>query len=218
MTKNNFLKMDLKEKVFFLWKNFPIEIVLLLISLGLISISLFIFFKTKNQSQTITFEKKEELPLSSKIYVEIAGAVKKPGVYEINEGARLKDIISLAGGLTEEADKLFFSRNFNLAEFVFDQEKIYIPAKWEIEQGLFTDQPSLIIQKTSISQNQQSTTLKININTASMEELESLPGVGKVTAQKIIDNRPYSLVEDLINKKVVGKSVFEKIKDLVTVE
>lgn len=206
-------------------KKYRLEIFLLFLAIVSALISLIIFLTEKtNQSEyspNVNFNYKNE-PLG-RIYVDIAGAVEKPDVYEVSVGARLKDVLILAGGLSAQADRDFFQRNFNLARIVSDQEKFYIPSVYEIQNGLFTEnsqtldytQPNI---QTVSSNNVSLDSQLININQATMGELDQLPGVGKVTAQKIIQNRPYSNIDELLTKKVVNKSVFEKIKDLITVE
>ena len=106
-----------------------------------------------------------------------------------------------------------------MARIVSDQEKIYIPSIWEVSNGFFIENPQTINQVSSLISNQQSAINKslININSSTLEELDSLPGVGKVTAQKIIDNRPFKALEELINQKIITKSVFEKIKNLIEI-
>lgn len=137
------------------------------------------------------------------ILVDVAGAVVSPGVYRIGVNGRIKDALIAAHGLAENADREYVSKNINLAQKLVDGGKIYIPTK--------TDNLKLKIQNYEASENGS-----INVNTASSLELESLPGVGAVTAQKIIDNRPYGAIEELIGKKSVSKSVFEKIKEKIT--
>ncbi|MCX7881511.1 MAG: ComEA family DNA-binding protein [Patescibacteria group bacterium] len=209
-------------------KKHQVEVFLLISSLIIVLISLILYLKNNQEdvyNKEIISEEKKEAPIQTKIFVELSGAVKKPDVYEIDYGSRLKDVLKLAGGLSEEADKGFVSRNYNLAKIVVDQEKIYIPFVWEINAGLFTEN-SRTLDYTSpvILNNQESSQIsdlsseKININLASAEELDTLPGIGKVTVAKIINNRPYSSIEELLNKKIVGKSVYEKIKELINVE
>lgn len=163
---------------------------------------------------------------SSKIFVDISGAVKKPNVYEVVYGARLKEIINKAGGLSDEADTVFFNRNFNLARIVTDQEKIYIPSIEEIANGVFIqnqrilDYSSPVLSTVTVPQSNEDiapSQALININSGTLEELDQLSGIGEVTANKIIKNRPYLNIEELITKKVVNKSVFEKIKNLISI-
>jgi len=226
-----FFEESIKEKISSFWQNFRAEIILIGISLVIVVISLAIFIKANNQNgeEQISFEENQEnqitnykLPITNKIYIDLSGAVERPDVYEVTPGARLKDILILGNGLSAAADRQFFARNFNLARILKDQEKIYIPSVGEVQQGLFKENVFLVSQtETRMGQQQISTDLaksKININTASTEELDTLPGVGPVTSQKIISNRPYGSIEQLLTKKIVNKSVYEKIKDLIVIE
>jgi len=204
-------------------KKYKIEIFLIVTAFFIAIFSLILYQKEKNEEKTEVVEEKSlnNLITEKKIFVDLAGAVKNPGLYEATFGARLKHVLDLAGGLSEEADKFFFQRNFNLAKIVTDQEKIYVPATWEIQNGIFIENQRTLdyTQATSITwaeNNLENSTNKININQATIEELDTLPGIGKVTAQKIISNRPYQSIEELLTKKVVNKSTFEKIKDLIS--
>lgn len=147
----------------------------------------------------------------SPIYVEVNGSIQKPNVYKIKENSRLKELIETAGGLSEDADRSYFNRNFNLARKLVDGEKIYIPSLQETKLETFTNEKNAIQSDIKLQSG------LININTASIDELDKLSGIGQVTAQKIIDSRPYANISDLTSKKIVGKSLFEKIKDLITI-
>lgn len=155
-----------------------------------------------------------------KIFVDIGGCVIAPGVYEASPGARINDLINMAKGLSDNCDRDFFNRNFNLARMVADQEKIYVPTLWETGNGIFLEKERLLeylepvedLGSTEASSNSD----LININQATLEEIETLPGVGKVIGQKIIDNRPYVTIEDLLTNKVVNQGVYEKIKMLIS--
>jgi competence protein ComEA len=131
------------------------------------------------------------------IYVDIEGAVSKPGVYELPQNSRLVDALRACNGLLGSADKYTVAKSFNLAKTVTDEEKVYIPFLEERE--IFV--PENISQTTT------------SINFASATQLELIPNIGPKTAQKVIENRPYSNVEELLLKKVVGEKTFEKIKD-----
>lgn len=181
-----------------------------------------IYFSEKKDQENNIIDIKQLLPEETKksFYIDISGAVGKPDVYEVTPGARLKDVLVLAGGLSADADRYFFARNFNLARFVSDQEKVYIPSIYEINSGLFTETSRIIdyispVETSNEITNQQNS--KININQANLEELDQLPGVGPTTAKKIVDNRPYIKIEDLLNKKIINKTTFEKIKDLIEI-
>jgi len=208
-------------------KKYFLEIVLLTISIIITVTALTIYIKNgrENTDQTIILNDQPEKVLSEKILVDVSGAVKKPNIYQVDFGARIKEVIDMAGGLSGDADVLFFNRNFNLARVVSDQEKIYVPSISEINNGIFIQNQLLIDYKTPINNqslntdNQSPSTNNqslININDATVEELDQLPGVGQVTANKIINSRPYTTLEELLIKKIVNKGVFEKIKSLIT--
>lgn len=133
--------------------------------------------------------------------VDIGGAIRKPGVYTIETGQRIYELIDKAGGLTDDADLVYFDKNINRAQKLNDQVKIYIP---------FKTYEKLIVPFVS------SSSLLVSLNSSTISDLESLPGVGEVTAKKIIDSRPYSTIEDLLNRKIVKTNIYEKIKPLVT--
>ncbi len=148
------------------------------------------------------------------IYVDLSGAVKNPGLYKAPNGSRLNSIIEMGGGLSDTADKQFFSRNFNLARIMNDQDKIYIPFEWELGNGIIMENGQL----QNMSQPTSQTGLYaafIDLNLATIEELDTLPGVGKITAQKIVDNRPFKALEELITKKIISNNVFNNIKNLI---
>ncbi len=140
------------------------------------------------------------------ISVDVSGAVQKPGVYSLNEGSRIEDAVLAAGGITESANTEYISKYLNMAQKLSDGTKIYIPKVGE--QGV---SPVSAGSVAGASAN-----AVVNINTATQAELETLSGIGPVTASKIISDRPYQTAEDLLNKKVVSKSVFEKIKDSIS--
>ena len=200
-------------------KKYTVEIVLITSALTITVISLIIILKSNQPTENVLVEEDKVGRPSQKIMVEVAGAVVAPGVFEISLGARLKDMIDQAQGLSPVADPNYFARNFNLARYVTDQEKIYVPSNEEIAAGLFIENAQVInlagqIQAGAASQTSAKNE-KININSAALEELDTLPGVGEITAEKIISSRPYKTIDELITRKVVNKSVWEKIKDLI---
>lgn len=143
----------------------------------------------------------------SEVKVDVSGAVMNPGVYALSVNARVEDAIQVAGGIAGSADPVYLSKTVNLAQKVSDGMKIFIP-----EAGQFTSQPGGSSVAGASTQSQL-----VDINTDSLAELDKLPGVGPVGAQKIIDSRPYSSIEELYTKKAVTRSVYEKIKELVSV-
>lgn len=141
------------------------------------------------------------------VKVDVSGAVIKPGVYNLRFDARIEEALQAAGGVSESADPAYLTKNINLAQKVSDGMKIYIPQAQEAGQ---TATPAIGGASTLLSD-------PVNINNASLAQLDQLPGVGAVTAQNIISKRPFGSIEELLIKKAVSRSVYEKIKGLVSV-
>lgn len=163
-------------------------------------------------SKEIVFESGENASSSAKlqsqeITVDVEGAVVKPGVYSLKEDARIQDALIASGGLSAQADRNWVAAKVNLAQKIKDGAKIYIP--------LIGQDQNKINSLTGTGGMQGSSENSIDINSASQQELDSLPGVGAVTSQKIINGRPYEVIDDLLNKKIVGSKVFEQIKDKI---
>lgn len=150
---------------------------------------------------------KESLVKQDKILsVDVSGAVNKPGVYQLKDGSRIEDAVKVAGGFSGTANTEFVAKYLNMAQKLIDGSKVYVPA--EGENGVTGQAP--VVAGTS-------TQTQVNINIASQSDLEALPGIGPVTASKIISGRPYQKAEELLSKKAVSKAVFEKIKDQIVV-
>lgn len=161
---------------------------------------------TPGDNDVIPFSQEKTASKSANlIYVDVEGAVVSPGVYKLNYGSIIQDALVSSKGLSADADRDYVSKNINLAGKLTDGAKIYIPAIGETPQEQETGQSG------------QEASGLININNATGELLDSLPGVGPVTSQKIIENRPYQTIDDLQNKKVVSAKVFSQIKDKITV-
>ena len=163
-----------------------------LLGVGILS-AILIAGKSGGGSEVEIIEVGEENELSE-IMVDVSGAVVKPGLYKLENNARINDALVMAGGLSEDVDQDWFSKNLNLAKKLVDGQKLYIPFKGE----------------TSLTD-------KININSASVSQLDTLWGVGEATANKIIEGRQYGSVEELLTKKVVNSNVYERLKDKVSV-
>lgn len=146
---------------------------------------------------------KESLVSNQNISVDVSGAVLKPGVYQVEAQSRVEDAITAAGGFSDKANAQYISKSLNMAQKMSDGMKIYVPFEGE-QTGGVSGGSAVAGVKTSG---------KVNINTASQSDLEALPGIGSVTAAKIISGRPYQKIDDLLDQKIVSKSVFEKIKD-----
>lgn len=146
----------------------------------------------------------ESSELNSKIFVDIEGAVIKQGVYELSEGSRIKDVLIMAGGFTDKADRDFCEKNINMAELLKDGQKIYIPytQDTDTQQGYF---------EASVASK------KISINSASVTELDTLWGIGSTRAESIVKNRPYQSIDELVTKGVLTKSLVDRNRDLLSV-
>ena len=178
----------------------------LLLVVGVFSV---VVISSRTGGEDLVIQKASEAEeLGSKLVADVAGAVIKPGVYELKAGARINEALIAAGGLGEAADREWVEKNLNLAAKVTDGQKIYIPSREESNTN--KDSPRSTLQGLSLKE-------KININTASSAELDTLWGVGEATAKKIIDSRPYGAVEELLTKKAVKNNVYEAIKDSVSV-
>ena len=147
------------------------------------------------------------------LFAEISGAVKNPSVYEATEGARIADLILLSGGYSSNADLSWISRNLNLAEKLVDQMKVYIPSKGEL---VSTQPPTTPIKSAEDKTETNTNSSLINVNKATLAELDSLPGIGPAYGQRIIDNRPYKNFDELVANSQVGKGVLDKIKQQIT--
>ncbi len=156
-----------------------------------------------------------------RIKVEIAGAVNKPGIYELDLGQRRADLLKLADGINAEASLVFMAKTFNLSSILNDGEKIYIPYAWEEEWQLasLTNQ-GVSLEKTEAlighSSSESANSQLISINTASAKELENLPGIGEKRASDIVSNRPFSSLNELVSKGAVTQTIFDSIKELIT--
>ena len=153
--------------------------------------------------ESVTYNDSSSIEETSvaQIYVYICGQVKKPGVYELPLGSRVCDVIDISGGTLKKAAL----DNLNLAALVSDGEKIYVSSKDEL----------ITISSEAVKDD------RININTASKEELMTLTGIGEAKAEAIISYREecggFMTIEDIMNISGIKQSVFDKIKDLIIV-
>lgn len=184
-------------------------------------------------------QNQEEIIEPKDIKVDIKGEINNPGVYKLKEGDRVSDVIKISGGLTENADTSLI----NLSKNLKDEMVIIIYNKYEIEKIKQEESsPKTITQyiekecscpdtineacikpkeeKEEKTNKEQSKNNKISINTGSLEELETLPGIGESKAQAIIkyreENGSFKTLEEITNIKGIGTSIFEKFKDYIT--
>jgi len=162
----------------------------------------------------------ESEKISGEVVVEVSGAVKNPGVYKLPVESRVEDAIVAAGGLTQNLDISSFERVINRAAKVTDGQKIFIPIQQLETQSAKNSSGEYGVNNAENANNTLGVTSEsnpVNINTASAKTLESLWGIGPVTAQNIIEQRPYSTVEELLTKKVLKSNVYERNKSFLTV-
>lgn len=165
--------------------------------------------KETSTEKEVKKEEKEETLEQDLITVDVKGAVKSPGIYDLPLGSRVHDAVQKAGGLTEEAD----SKSLNLAQKISDEALVYVPSKGEEAASQQTGSgtpPSTSKEK------------KVNLNKASLEELKQVKGLGGKRAQDIIDHREsngkFKSVDELKKVSGIGAKTIEKLKDYVTVD
>lgn len=196
---------------FFEKYSFFINLALLVV--GVVGLVLFIVASISPSSNGVFAVSEEEI--NSMIvdddpkYADIEGQVVNPGVYEIYRGESVMDLVEKSGGFSEEANLEYIHKCLNLSEKLIDQQKIYVPAIGEsVACGL---------SGVSISEGGSVNTIGlVSLNNATATELESLSGIGPSTAQKIIEARPYSEVDDILEVSGIGPATLEKIKDKIT--
>ncbi len=190
-----------------IWSDYKLPIILGSVSLFFISISVVLLIKTTQTATPIQFSSEASVSgiATGSITIDIEGAIVHPGVYTLPTGSRVEDAITKASGFTDTADRQRIEKTINRAAKLVDGGKLFIPSI----EGSHTS-------INSASSNDTVYDVKgglINVNYSSQSELEALPGIGPVTAKKIIDNRPYQTLEELVAKKAISQSLFTKLKD-----
>lgn len=186
-----------------LFKKTYLAGVVAFLGLILIGFGVFEYFRSaKNSAPAVS-----PAPIQEKFLdVDVEGAVINPGIYKLPLESRVNDALVAASGFDKDADADWVEKNVNLAEKLTDGTKLYIPRKGENAE---------VKGATSVSTASQ--TGLVNINKADSKSLEALPGIGPVTAGKIIDGRPYSSVEELSARKILNSKVYAEVKDQLTV-
>lgn len=211
-------------------KDKKVKIIIAFISIPII-IFLIYYINTKNDEIIISSniieenevneeneenEKKETKEEIENIIVHVSGCVNKEGIVELPINSRVIDAINYAGGVKENADL----SEINLASILEDGIKIYIPSLQEKTENAFNENNDLNISSKINENISSNSTQKININTATQEQLDTLPGIGQSTALKIIEyrkeNGKFKKIEDIKQVKGIGEAKFNKLKDLIT--
>ena len=179
------------------------------------------------ETTSTTLAVKEE---STKLYFDIKGSVKKPGVYEFIQGDKIIDAINKAGGLTKNAT----TNNLNLSKKLTNEMVIYVFSKNEITTTKAYEQISNAseckcetieinncVDKNTTNESTNNETSKININTDNKEKLMTISGIGSSKADAIIEYRTkngnFKTTEDIMNVSGISKTIYDKIKDIITV-
>lgn len=150
------------------------------------------------------------------ITVDVSGSIRQPGALRLKSGSRLSEALRLSGGVTTDASHEYLQHVINQAQILTDEQKIYIPSVDEYEAEVSKDNATQSIDGSLLQQGSNTDVPQlINLNAASNTQLEELPGIGEITAAKIIASRPYSTLDDLISKKVLTQSVLDKIRAYV---
>lgn len=194
-----------------LWLRFRLPLALAIVGITLVAAGIYFSFtdflhQNVDKDIKVSVSTPSEATSSGMIVVHLSGAVNKPGLYNLNYGTRINELVERAGGISSEADREYIDKYLNLASVLKDGMKVYIP---KVGEAATNDQIKGI--------QTQSKYLFVNINTASLESLMELAGIGEVRAKKIVDGRPYTRIEDLVDKGVLTQGVFEKIEDKITV-
>ncbi len=150
----------------------------------------------------------------TEIVVHVAGAVKNPGVVRLPGGSRVDDAVKAAGGFSPQADP----DAVNLAQPLEDGVQVYVPRR---DESMKVSRRTGMVEPASAPENGKRPSGKVNINTATAEELESLPGIGPVTARAIVDYRRqvggFHSVDNLLDVRGIGEKRLEQIRSYVTV-
>ncbi|MBF7075771.1 helix-hairpin-helix domain-containing protein [Streptococcus sp. HF-100] len=166
--------------------------------------------KEKAEPQTSSSEESEFLT------VDVKGAVKNPGIYQLKKTSRINDAIQKAGGLTTDAD----SKSVNLAQKLTDEAVVYVATMGENAASVSSNTGQSSTSGTSEVASQKGN--KVNLNTADLSELQTISGIGQKRAQDILDyreaNGKFNSVDDLKNVSGVGAKTLEKLKEYVTVD
>ncbi|EKE00389.1 MAG: hypothetical protein ACD_22C00031G0003 [uncultured bacterium] len=168
------------------------------------------------------------------IYVDVSGAVLNPGLYKLPTSSRIADVLKASGGVTNEVSGKWIAKYVNISEILEDSSKVYIPFEWELLEEDLVD--ALAMKDVSLqgdiatsvssagSEDEDAkdeptqplvTDVKINVNTASISELDTLPGIGPAYAKKIVESRPVKDLADLKDRAKLPANTVEAIKELI---
>lgn len=181
-------------------KQVIVAILFILVGLLCLMVGVGWLFFSNNRLQATCFQAEGDslaTTINQSIVIDISGAVVKPGTYKLDKNSRIVDAVRLAQGFTHQSNATYIYKSLNLAAKLSDGQKIYIPFEGE--------------QITSDSDLKT-----ISINSATIEELTQLSGIGEKRAETIMANRPYQTINELVEKSIVSQSVFDEISELLS--
>ena len=184
----------MKTKVLVIFK-----ILLLAISVVFLFLGLYLLLSRTSKEADFIFSTKPIENNLQKKYIQISGAIQNPGIYEIDKSITLETLIKLAGGFTNDADIDLFKTSLNLNDEINNEKIIEVPS-------INTNIPTKNISNSLV-----------DINNATLNELMELPGIGEITAKKIIDARPFKVIEDILKVNGIGDVKYSKIKNLIKI-
>lgn len=165
--------------------------------------------KTEYEFRPVAEQRGSDRAELGSIYIDVSGAVAKPGLVELPAGSRLAAAIEQAGGFSPDADKYYIASRLNTSSFVQDGDKVFIPSVNDVPSNPTADSTgaagSLLAEPSLIS-----------INQASAKELQQLPQIGAKRAEDIAAGRPYQSTNELLTKKIVTENIFNDIKSLIS--
>lgn len=221
----------MKEKIIQKAKAYLVHICIFL-SILCVFLLVFLLVPKEQEEEKPVFETEEKEEEKEEYFIDVKGAVQKEGVYQLSKNARIKDAIDKAGGLLENAN----TKYINLGKKITDEMVLIIYTNEEIQKVIegssiisieknctcptITNDGCLEKEKTVTNKKEKEDGSIININTATKEQLQTLPGIGSSKALLIMTYRektPFQKIEDIKNIKGIGDSIFDKIKDRITV-
>ena len=195
-------------------KDERVRIIITVGLLSLIVVGAFLFFVRRPPAGSVEIvlppptDTPQPAGTPAPIQVYVCGAVAHPDVYQLAAGSIVKDAIKAAGGATEDADLI----RINLADALLDHAQVYVPVLGE--EMAATEMTGRRVQPLDTG----SLSGLVDINSASLEVLESLPGIGPVLAQRIVDHRPYRSIEDILEVPGIGEATYHAIEGRITVD
>jgi competence protein ComEA len=201
-----------------------VSIISISLIIGMLLGYLFVKYSKDDKCEILVSPEGEGGGSGSEITVELSGAVNSPGLYRMSASSRIGELIKMGGGLSEETSGDWVAKNLNLADKLEDEQKVYVPFERDVyipdcvdlsPLPVITDVPVSPIVSDSDNSGSASEEGRLNVNAASLEDLEGLTGIGPSYASKIVEGRPYENFAELVEKSEVPTSTLEKIEEQI---